>query len=508
MVLYFRSETLRWSLHPRNGWVSLDPPGEPPDHARPLSAELVGVEAPVDERLLRFHFRKVRGRSRIIQVIVELMTNQWNALLVEGSEGWVRHLLWTRRSKDRTLAVGHRYTLPEPSARKGRNEPLTEDEWEEVVADPGEPGAREAGSGEALLGTVAFTSPLNLQALLEAPKGAAHPLWLHLKSLNPLQPCVLETTRGNQPYPIVLQCFKYDSFPTLLEAISACAEADSAQGGLSSRILGNLVRGEKRAEGRVRGIEREMAQASDPEEVRERANLLLARLGKVRKGASETTLTGFLGEEVTIRLDPTLNPQENAEALYQEAGRQERAQKGLPPLLRKAKARLEELRDLRKDLEEGEISPEEAEARLPKESRQKGGPVKNGSVRLPFKRFRSSGGLEIRVGKGSTDNDALTFRHAGPEDIWLHARDSAGAHVILRWEGKDQPPAKDLAEAAILAALHSRARNAGVTPVDWTRRKHVRKPRKAPPGTVIPRQVATVFVEPDPELPDRLSWED
>ena len=126
------------------------------------------------------------------------------------------------------------------------------------------------------------------------------------------------------------------------------------------------------------------------------------------------------------------------------------------------------------------------------------------NVRLPYRRYQSSGGLEIRVGRGPRDNDALTFRHTHPEDIWMHARGAAGAHVVLRWGKPDPPPSRDLAEAAVLAALHSGARGAGVVPVDWTWRKYVRKPRKAPPGSVVPSRTTTLFVEPDPALPERL----
>jgi predicted ribosome quality control (RQC) complex YloA/Tae2 family protein len=81
--------------------------------------------------------------------------------------------------------------------------------------------------------------------------------------------------------------------------------------------------------------------------------------------------------------------------------------------------------------------------------------------------------------------------------VWLHARHTAGAHVILRWNGSGNPPARDLEEAAILAALHSKARTSGSAPVDWTLRKYVRKPRGAAPGSVAPDRVRTVFVEPD-----------
>ncbi len=123
---------------------------------------------------------------------------------------------------------------------------------------------------------------------------------------------------------------------------------------------------------------------------------------------------------------------------------------------------------------------------------------------LPYRVYRTSGGLEVRVGRGSASNDDLTFRHSRPDDIWLHARDSAGAHVILRWDGKGAPPARDLHAAAVPAAVNSKARTSGSVPVDWTHWKHVRKPRKSPPGTVVPDRVKTLFVEPDLTLPDRL----
>lgn len=124
---------------------------------------------------------------------------------------------------------------------------------------------------------------------------------------------------------------------------------------------------------------------------------------------------------------------------------------------------------------------------------------------LPYRRYRTSGGLEARVGRSSRANDELTFHHSSPNDIWLHARDVAGSHVILRWSDPEaNPPRRDLVEAAVLAALHSRARTSGTVAVDWTRRKYVRKPRKAPPGLVVPERVRTLFVEPDPELERRL----
>lgn len=119
---------------------------------------------------------------------------------------------------------------------------------------------------------------------------------------------------------------------------------------------------------------------------------------------------------------------------------------------------------------------------------------------LPYRRYRSSNGLEIRVGKGASANDVLTFKESAPDDVWLHARDSAGAHVVLRWREAGSPPARALEEAAALAAWYSKSRGSALVPVDWTRRKYVRRARGAPPGAVIVQRARTVMARPDAVL--------
>jgi len=298
----------------------------------------------------------------------------------------------------------------------------------------------------------------------------------------------------------------FRDLPDLLAAIQAASRDDrlelDPEGEALERLEHALALGRKR----VRGIQKELAQAADPEEPRRWGNLLLARLGEVPRGAEAVTLLGFDGKEVRIPLDPASSPQENAGALYREAARRERARERLPELLDAARKEVLALEDLKGKLQGGSLTAREAAPLIPISKRS---PPSAGKERRrrPYHRYYSSGGLEIRVGRSSRDNDDLTFRSSDPEDIWLHARGGAGAHVILRWTEKSAPPRKDLAEAAMLAALNSNARTSGTVPVDWTRRKHVRKPRKSPPGSVVPQRVRTLFVEPDPDLPERLRKE-
>jgi len=288
----------------------------------------------------------------------------------------------------------------------------------------------------------------------------------------------------------------------LITAIQAVSEEEGGAVGEEEELRERVERALQRARRRVRGIRKEMAQAADPEVPRSQANLLLARLGEVPRGAAGITLAGFDGQDVRIDLDPALTPQENARALYQEAGRRERARDRLPDLLRAAEEAVGGLEEVREGLDTGVLTLAEARSRVPGVGRTS--PGGRAEQRIPFRTYRSSGGLEIRVGRSAKDNDLLTFRHSHPQDVWMHARDRAGAHVILRWRREERPPQRDLEEAAVLAALHSGARSSGTVPVDWTRRKYVRKPRKAPPGAVVPDRVQTLFVEPDPELPRRL----
>jgi predicted ribosome quality control (RQC) complex YloA/Tae2 family protein len=118
-------------------------------------------------------------------------------------------------------------------------------------------------------------------------------------------------------------------------------------------------------------------------------------------------------------------------------------------------------------------------------------------ARLPYRTFLSGGG-RILVGRNARDNDALTFRVARGNDVWLHARGVQGAHVVIPGAG-DAPDSTVLGDAALLAAHFSSFRSTGGVEVSWTRCKHVRKPRGAPPGSVLITQEKTIRVRLDPE---------
>lgn len=498
-------------LHPQEGGLVLLPPSDPFPEARPLASRLIRVSALPDDRVLLLELRRLR-RPGTRTLVLEWIPTRWNAFLLDGTPGddpppVVRQVLATRRGGDRPTGVGSRWYPPPASPRMGASAPV---ELPRVAAlldrgreDPG-----------AVLAALAWTSSLNLPWLLEVPGEEAVRRWTLLRDAglgrSPPTPGLVPREGGWTPYPLPLPGSVPPATPDLLEAFEQAVggSAGGRSGTFPPSLAAALERALRGARGRLRGLRRELERAPDPTPLRTGGDLLLARFREIPRGAEQVVLTDFDGRPVRIPLDPALPPQENAARLYREAARAERARESLPSRIRAAEVRIAELEELETDLGRGApVDPERVAALLSEGSPGGRGPAAAPPA-LPYRRYRSSGGLEIRVGRGARLNDELTFRHSARDDVWLHARQAAGAHVILRWPGPGNPPRRDLEEAATLAALHSRARTSGSVPVDWTLRRYVRKPRGAPPGRVVPERVRTLFVEPDPEVERRLRQED
>ena len=495
VVLFFRESTLLWRLHPTRGYLETFAASEPGPGAIKLPTRVRRVYAPPDERLLVFELMPARGRRTSRDLMIELLGNQWNCIVTEGEERVIRHVLHTRVGK-RTLRVGQPYALPAPSARSGADGAITSEEWRGLTS-----GLDEKESRKQLISSVAWTSPLNASALLdESPENGGQALWQGWASgtADP-EPVLLRSPRGLQPYPFRLPHEDAEPMESLIAALERMAHEDGADGSRSAlldpQLLRRLERATEHAERRVTRLIAELGGLPDEDALRAIGDLILARFSDIPSGVASVGLEDFEGNNLTVELDPSLAPHANASGYYDRAAKATRARARLPSLIAKAESGLTTLRALVERAGSGDAYADEIEAAIPDAVPTVG---KGQTAQLPpYRRYRSSGGIEIRVGRGARHNDDLTFHHSAPTDVWLHARHTAGAHVILRWSGPGNPPARDLEEAAILAALHSKARTSGSAPVDWTLRKYVRKPRGAKPGSVLPDRVQTLFVEPD-----------
>jgi predicted ribosome quality control (RQC) complex YloA/Tae2 family protein len=138
--------------------------------------------------------------------------------------------------------------------------------------------------------------------------------------------------------------------------------------------------------------------------------------------------------------------------------------------------------------------PSELLPLLPKEGVSRS-PRREPDVPERFRRFVIDEQHTVFVGRSDKDNDFLTHRFASPNDLWFHAQGSAGSHVILKGAHRSTPGAV-IEKAASIAAYFSKARHSRTVPVVYTEKRHVRKPRKAKPGTALCTHEKTLFVSP------------
>lgn len=536
--VHFREATLAVELAPGRSVVLVRPSSEPDPEAERLPATLAEAWAVPDERIVVLRFRRVRGKKAHPSLILELADHRCNAYWAEGAELVVRRRLRGGGGGGgrggggsgggggaSVPAIGRPWTAPVRGRRAGVDGALTFEEWMAVYpvgpdgAAPHASAGRSAGDGQASDGQVldprrvkrwvshvAYLSPLNAPWLLSAGEPEeAFRRWRRLaEGTAPYAPCLLRLPSGWQPYPWPLgDAIAATPVASLLAGMDAVVAGVDA-GDTLDRKGWALDRERGRVERKLAALRRQAAKTREAARLREDAALVLSSLRQIEPGADRVELAGFDGAPRTLKLDPALRPQENAAAWFRRAARMERGAAKLARRIRDAEAEVERLDRAARLHALGKLPPEELEAALPAASSPSG--RRADLPALPYRRYRTSGGLEVRVGRGARRNDALTFHHSRPNDVWLHARHAGGAHVVLRWVRPERPPAADLAEAATLAANHSAARSSGHVPVDWTRRKWVRKPRGAPPGLVTPDRVQTVFVSPDPEVEERLRY--
>lgn len=215
-----------------------------------------------------------------------------------------------------------------------------------------------------------------------------------------------------------------------------------------------------------RHLEQDLAGLLGEEPLRRQAEALLAAPAPPPPGAVEAEVPDPYAPErsLRVRLDPRLSGPANADRLFEKARRVSRARAQVAERLEAARGAVAGARAALERLAAARNADELPDAAAgPRDERPDGtGP----------RRYLTTRGVTMLVGRGARENHELTFRVARPEDYWLHVRDHAGAHVILR-DPEGRANAEDVREAAEVAAFHSRAQADGQVDVHVTRRKHV-----------------------------------
>jgi predicted ribosome quality control (RQC) complex YloA/Tae2 family protein len=312
-----------------------------------------------------------------------------------------------------------------------------------------------------------------------------------------------------------------------IEEAYAAAEAGRARAELRHLVEHALRKEARRLDRKLEKIAAELEAARSASELARHGELLKGVLSRVRRGDREVVARDHAtGEDVTIALDPTRSPAENLDHLfrrYQKAVRRlakggaqqdavREARCGLDALereLRDAAASEEALRAFSEQATVSELLRRHARAEPGGRPRQRERrEVKIGRHTVPRRllprRYRTAGDLEIWVGRSSAANDLLTTRLARGKDLFFHLDGAPGSHVILRTEGRPDPPSEAVLDACELAVHFSKFKNASRADVHVVPIKNVRKPRGAKPGLVTVHGGRTVHLRRTPKRLERI----
>lgn len=223
------------------------------------------------------------------------------------------------------------------------------------------------------------------------------------------------------------------------------------------------------------------------------ADLIMANLHSIKPNTSQVELPNFYDDNkiTSIKLRPELTPQKNAETFYRKSKNQQIEIDKLTEAIQRKTIEIKNLEEKIKLIQETDDLKllKQFDAHQQVEIKQRTGPS------LPYREviFKD---YKIWIGRDAENNDELTLKYSFKEDLWLHAKDVAGSHVLLKYQaGKNFP--KDVIErAAQLAAFYSKRKNETLCPVAVTPKKFVRKRKGDPAGLVVVEREEVIMVEP------------
>jgi predicted ribosome quality control (RQC) complex YloA/Tae2 family protein len=238
-------------------------------------------------------------------------------------------------------------------------------------------------------------------------------------------------------------------------------------------------------------LEADLASHANYEQHKRIGDLLLANVASAKRTGNRVRFVDYFAEgapECEIELDEKVTLPEEAASRFEMYSRSKRALRQITARIKQVKSEIAQLSEPTA-LVGGLLSEPPASA-----GRLKPKPEK----KIPgTRRYLSSDGFEILVGRAAKDNDNLTFKIARPNDLWLHAADYPGSHVVVRNPTRKDVPHRTLIEAAQLAAYFSHAKQDPKVDVHYTQRKFLSKPKGAAPGLVRMSRFKSMTVQPN-----------
>jgi predicted ribosome quality control (RQC) complex YloA/Tae2 family protein len=302
--------------------------------------------------------------------------------------------------------------------------------------------------------------------------------------------------------PVVIHDSPSEAADLYFQELDSTKEFDVRIAGLRTRL--ERVTNQKRT--LLSNLEKDLANHGDPDRHKKIGDLLLANVSTAVREGNKTRINDLYSEgapTIELEIDENLSLQEAAAQSFRNYTKAKRAREEISKRLASLNGEISSLQERLRQLdliarERDEVALAEFDQRESKPQSQK---KAKSEPRIPgVRRYLSTDGYEILVGRGARDNDNLTFRIARPNDLWLHAGDYPGSHVVIRNPGRREIPQRTVIEAAQLAGRFSQASDDTKVVIHYTERKFLSKPKGVAPGLVRMSSFRSITVEPKETL--------
>lgn len=478
---------------------------------------LVHVSQPDWERLLRLDIQAPEGD---VSLIIELMPRRANVLLLR--DGMILDCLNRVGPDDnryRLSLPNHAYVLPPPI--RGQIDParISVDDVEQILAEATKPAqqvrrllpGRILGMSPLLAREVVFRASgdsnatvreTDCRALLNAYQDVVVPL-LHRE----WQPGIGYDGGVAADFSVFPLSFvdwqAYDAVSVAITEFHGSISGVDAYKEAKKPVQEAIKESRAKLSAKQASLQQGLIDDRTLELLKQSGELILAYQYTLTDGQDTFTATYEPDQpDLNIGLNPAISPLENAQSYFRKYDKAKSALLAVPELIAETKVEQGFLAQLERDLATASNWVEIDEVIQHLQARghwqgKKRNRIGGGGGKGPL-RIVSRDGFVVWVGRNSRQNDKVTFKTANRQDLWLHARDVPGAHVIIRNDGRRISDAL-IAEAASVAAFYSQRQGDGRVLVDYTRVKYVKAIKGAGPGMVTYRNEQTITVKPQDE---------
>ena len=500
-----QSHRLLLSAHPVFGRIQLtqttfENPAQPSTFIMVLRKYLQGaliesIEQVENDRIVEMTVSNKNEIGDHIQatLIIEIMGKHSNILLVDKSSHKIleviKHVGFSQNSY-RTLLPGSTYIAP-PSTESLNPFTIKDEKLFEILQTQ-ETTAKHL---QSLFQGLGRDTANELENILVSDKLSTFRNFFNQET----KPCLTETSFS--PVPFANQVGEpFTSLSNLLDTYyKDKAERDRVKQ-QASELIRRVENELQKNRHKLKKQEKELLATDNAEEFRQKGELLTTFLHQVPNDQDQVILDNYYtNQPITIALDKALTPNQNAQRYFKRYQKLKEAVKYLTDLIEETKATilylesvetvlnqagLEEIAEIREELIQTGFIRRRQREKIQKRKK-------------PEQYLASDGKTIIYVGRNNLQNEELTFKMARKEELWFHAKDIPGSHVVI--SGNLEPSDEVKTDAAELAAYFSQGRLSNLVQVDMIEVKKLNKPTGGKPGFVTYTGQKTLRVTPDPE---------